>query len=80
MQGSMLTESQLYNVLSCFHADQEEGRFIVRGHITSFLGMGQEFVIDESAEYRCSESGTERWFNLLAAVKVTSYHMPIQVF
>jgi hypothetical protein len=77
MEGSMLVASQLYNVLGCFGADKDEkGKFIVRGNITSFLGAGDEFVIDATAEYR--RQG--QWCNLLQAVKVTSYHMPIEVY
>jgi hypothetical protein len=76
MEGSILNASQLYNVLSCFGADMEGEKYIVRGNITSFMGAGDEFVIDDTAEYR---SGGH-WCNLLSAVKVTSYHHGIQVY
>jgi len=75
-EGSMLMASQLYQVLASFKADQEDEKYIVRGNITSFMGAGEEFVIDSSAEYR---SGG-KWCNLLLAVKVTSYYKPITVF
>jgi hypothetical protein len=77
MQGSMLLENQLYNVLACFKADKDEkGKYIVRGNLTSFMGAGEEFVIDATAEYR--RDG--QWCNLLQAVRATSYYMPIEVF
>jgi hypothetical protein len=75
-QGSMIRASQLYNVLACFKADQENGQYIVRGNLTSFMGAGEEFVLDETAEYRSNG----HWCNLLSAVKATSYYQPVAVF
>ena len=77
MDGAMLLASELYNVLAAFKADKDEnGKYFVRGNITSFMGAGDEFVIDSTAQYRVGEE----WRNLLAAVKGTSYFRPITVF
>ena len=75
--GTILTASELYNVLACFGAekDPDTEKYIVRGHITSFLGMGDEFVLDDTAQYR--KNG--EWQNLLHAIKTTSYYHPITV-
>ena len=76
-QGSFLLESQLHTVLACFKCDRDnEGKFIVRGNITSFMGAGQEFLIDETAQYYSNGN----WCNLLSAVKATSYYHPVAVF
>ena len=76
-EGSMIQASELYNVLMAFKADKDEnGKYIVRGNITSFMGQGQEFVIDVTAQY---QSGGE-WKSLLVAIKGTSYYHGCQVF
>lgn len=73
----MITASQLYNVLACYKAEKDqEGKFLVRGNLTSFMGAGEEFVFDESAEYFANGC----WHSLLAAVSTTSYYLPVQVF
>ncbi len=77
MDGTMILASQLYNVLACFHAEMDEhGKYIVRGNITSFMGAGDEFVLDSTVEYRSGGN----WCNLLNAIKMTSYYHPIQVY
>jgi hypothetical protein len=76
MDGAMLLESELYNVLMAFKADKEGEKYVVRGNITSFMGMGDEFLIDSTAQYRCNGE----WKNLLVAVKATSYYNGVQVF
>lgn len=76
INGSMLSAGQLTNVLTQFGADKDpEGRFFIRGGICSFLDAGQEFLINDTAEYQ--RDG--KWYNLLQAVKVTSYYVPVQV-
>jgi hypothetical protein len=76
MNGTIILAGQLYNVLSCYGAEKDlNGKFIVRGNIISFMGAGEEFVIDDTAEYL--REG--QWHNLLAAVKSTSYYIPMVV-
>lgn len=62
--------SELRNYLAVVNADQDdEGKFIVRGNITSFLGMGKEFVVGDDAQYRQDE----KWCQLAAGLNDTSY-------
>lgn len=77
MDGAILLANELYNVLAAYKADKgDDGKYIVRGNITSFMGAGDEFVVDSSAQYRVGEE----WRNLLVAIKSTSYFRPITVF
>lgn len=77
MDGAMLQAGELYNVLMAFKADKDENdKYVVRGNITSFMGAGDEFVIDSTAQYRVGD----KWCNLLVAVKATSYYRGCVVF
>lgn len=45
-------ENELYNFLNVMGCDKDkDGKFCVDGNITSFLGLGEEFVVDDSAVY-----------------------------
>lgn len=44
---------ELVAVLKSCNADKDEnGNFLVRGGIVSFLGADQEYAVDDSAQYR----------------------------
>jgi hypothetical protein len=74
--GSMVTNSELMNVLAVTGADKdEEGKYFVRGGLVSFMGMGDEWVLDETAQYR--KNG--EWKYLLGLVQGTSYHRSVGV-
>jgi len=48
--GWMGSEKQLSYVLQSFGADQDaDGKFIVTGGISSFMGLGDEIIIDDTA-------------------------------
>lgn len=75
-KGWMGSWNELSNVLRCFHCDVDgEGRFMVDGGIVSYLGLGEEFVVDKSAVYYVN--GEAR--NLLSALNATSYGMKVGV-
>jgi hypothetical protein len=77
MEGSMIMASELYNLLACCRADKDENdKYFVRGNITSFMGAGEEFVIDSTAQFRREK----KWCNLLHEIKATSYYNPVAVY
>ena len=62
--------SELSNVLSTVGCDQtEDGKFKVDGNITSFMGAGEEFVVDDYAVYYKNGKA----FNLCNVLNSTSY-------
>lgn len=74
MNGTMLLNSELMNVLAVAGADKDsDGKYVVRGDLCSFLGLGDEWVIGETAQY--SKAG--EWRSILGIAQVTSYHRPI---
>lgn len=76
MAGQMIRWGELANVLRVMRCDTDaDGKFNVDGNITSFLGMGDEFVIGEDAVYYVD--GTPR--SLAHAIAGTSYSHPITV-
>ena len=74
--GHPIDTNPLMNVLRVFRADQDaEGKFIVRGNITTFMGVGEEWCVGEDAEFRI---GGE-WRSLPRAISATSYGVPVTV-
>ena len=74
--GYLIDHSPLMNVLRVFKADQDEhGKFFVRGNITSFMGVGEEWCVGDDAEFRI---GGE-WRSLPRAISATSYGVPVTV-
>jgi len=75
-QGSFVSDSQFYNVLRVMGAERNgQGQFLVRGGIASFMGLGRETVVDETAQARVNGV----WTGILPMIKATSYHQPISV-
>jgi len=72
MNGGWLgSASQLYNYLQVVNAKTDEGgKFLVRGNITSFLGVGDEFCVGEDAQYMAQDGS---WVGLAAGLNQTSY-------
>ena len=75
--GWIGTWSELSNCLSVFGAEKDEnGAFLVRGDISSYMGFGDEYVVGENAV--CMIGGREtRIVPLLAS---TSHGVQVQVF
>ena len=66
----------LYHTLRMFGCDRDAtGKFCVDGGITSFMGAGEEFVVDDAAAYYVD--GRPR--NLVQALKATSYGQHVTV-
>jgi hypothetical protein len=49
--GWIGSRNQLFHVLRSFGCDEKDGQFCVDGNITTFLGMGEEFVVGDDAVY-----------------------------
>lgn len=75
--GWIGSDRELLTFLEVVKCDRdEEGLFIVRGQgITSFLGAGQEFVINDAAEYRRGD----KWYGIAGGLRGTSYGLGITV-
>ena len=68
--------NQILSVLSVLGADQDEqGNYLVRGNIISFMGIGPDCVVDDEAEYR---KGGD-WCNLVSAMGMPSYGVQVTV-
>jgi len=75
-QGWIGSWSELANVLRSFHCDRDgEGKFLVAGNITSFMGAGEEFTVSENAVYFVDGKPC----NLIAALYATSYGSKVTV-
>jgi hypothetical protein len=76
LDGWIGSDSELLYYLQVVGADRdEEGKFKVAGNITSFLGMGKEFVVGPDACYFVQG----RPVPLAAGLRATSYGVKIQV-
>ena len=79
--GWIGTTGQMLHYLATVKADRDEvGSFFIRPHgsISTFMGLtgdDAECVVSGSAEYRLGD----RWSNLSAGLRTTSYGMPVQV-
>jgi len=77
--GWIGTTGQLLHYLGVVGADRDdEGRFLVRGKIATFMGMGgddAECVVAENAEYQAGG----QWFSLPAGLATTSYGTKVKV-
>lgn len=74
--GWIGSESELLNVLSVFKCDRdEEGKFKVDGNITSFLGLGEEFVVGDDAVAYVNDKPC----NLCNMLEATSYGLKVRV-
>jgi hypothetical protein len=69
-RGWIGSASMLYHALATFGCDRDaDGTFCVDGSIVSFMGAGDEFVVDAAAVYYVD--GQPR--HLAAALETTSY-------
>lgn len=73
--GWIGSASELYHALRMFGCDTVDGKFAVDGNITSFMGAGDEFVVDGTAVYYVG--GQPR--NLAAMLHSTGYGRAIHV-
>lgn len=75
-QGWIGLKGQLDHVLATFHCDRDpDGKFLVGGSISSFMGAGEEFVVGADAVYFVDGKP----HNLCAALGATSYGVKVLV-
>lgn len=73
--GWIGNSGELYNALSVAGCDQDNGKFHVDGSITSFLGLGEEFVVGDDAVYYVSGKP----ISLVGLLGATSYGSKVVV-
>lgn len=74
--GWIGSHDALMNYLRVVGADQDgEGKFLVRGTIVSFMGVGEEYTVGADAEYRVGG----RWCNLASGLNSTSAKLEVTV-